>query len=66
MPCIEIPLFISVIVFFNNNRDTQNNIKFLTKIDKAIIKNWQSYCKLEPQIFQRDSIVNCCHSLTNN
>ena len=46
MLCIEIPLFISVIVIFDNNRDIQNNIKFPTKIDKAIIKNWQSYCKL--------------------
>ena len=66
MTCIEITLFISVIGIFNNNREIQNNIKSLTKIDIAKIKNWQSYCKLQPQIFQRDSIVNCCHSLTNN
>ena len=38
MTCIEITLFISVIGIFNNNREIQNNIKFLTKIDKAKIK----------------------------
>ena len=41
--CIEIPLFNSVIVVWNNSREIQTNIKFLTKIDKAIVNYSHKY-----------------------
>ena len=48
MFCIEMPLFNSVIVvwnnsIWNNSREIQTNIKFLKKIDKAIVNYSHKY-----------------------
>ena len=43
MFCIEMPLFNSVIVVWNNSREIQTNIKFLKKIDKAIVNYSHKY-----------------------
>ena len=40
---IEMPIFNSLIVVWNNSREIQTNIKLLTKIDKAIVKSIVKY-----------------------
>ena len=46
MLCIEIPLFNSVIVIWNNSREIQTIIKLPIKIAKAIIRNSNKYFRV--------------------